>query len=157
MQLVQWHSLEDERRVINVNVGTVSFKVIYRRLLPDCRQMPAMWGPATLGERWFVFLYFRQKKLLYTQYLRLCIWLAISAWWQAQRLSTKWLTVALAAGLDPPWGENILALHKFLTRFQIADDSMRFSAPAAFYQQWDSPVTCSCPYTLTCPHLLLTN
>lgn len=76
------------------------------------------------------------KKYLSVQYL--CVWLVISAWWRAQRLRTKWLTVALAAGLDSPWGENILALHKFLTRFQIAGVSILFSAPAALNEtlQW---------------------
>lgn len=75
-----------------------------------------------------------------------CISLAISAWWRAQRLCTKWLTVALAAGSDPPRGQNILALHKFLTRFQIADVSILFSAPAALHHQWDTPMTCSCTH-----------
>lgn len=52
------------------------------------------------------------------------------------------LTAPLAAGWDlppdppePPLhplkGENILALHKFLTRFQTADKSQLFSAPTA--------------------------
>lgn len=36
-----------------------------------------------------------------------------------------------ATGWIPPTGENILALHKFLTRFQIAAIFLLLSAPAA--------------------------
>lgn len=76
------------------------------------------------------------------------VWLAISTWWPGLKLCTKWLTVALAAGWDPPWGENIFALHKFLTRFQIAGISILFSAPAALSQQWDTRMTLSRPTSM---------
>lgn len=70
-----------------------------------------------------VCLYFRQKYSICV-----CMPCRLSL---VAKLCSKWLTVALAAGLDPLWGENILALHKFLTRFQIADISILFSAPVA--------------------------
>lgn len=51
---------------------------------------------------------------------------------RALRLDTERLAVAPAG--SPP-GENILALHKFLTRFQIAGIFILFSAPAALNHQ----------------------
>lgn len=144
MQSVQEYSLE-ERHIINVNVEPISSIVICSCLISKwwSQHMFAIRSFVFERESLFVFFYFRGK-YLYVYSICVCISLAISAWWRAQRLCTKWLTVALAAGLDPPWGENILALHKFLTRFQIAVVSILFSAPAALNQQWDSPMTCSC-------------
>lgn len=139
MRFLQQHPLMG-RRWFNVNVRPISFIVIYSYFHTD--EASTM---QCKGLCFFIFAF--QERVLYVQYLWLCISLDISAWWRAQRLCTKWLTVALAAGSDPPWGENILALHKFLTRFQIADVSILFSAPAALNSQWESPMICSCTRT----------
>lgn len=138
---MQDYSLE-ERREINVNVGPINFIEIYSCLILNEKARQA-------DMKGWVCLHFRQK---HSDCVHRACHLSL-----VTRLCTKRLTVALAAGLALR-GESILALHKFLTRFQIADISILFSARAALYQQWDSQVTSSCkqarPSTFICCYRL---